>query len=147
MPGVAGKGGRVPKRSTQRRRRNKEGEPDRVAPGESRYPIPPVVGAWHPAAKAWYRSLGESGQAQYFEPSDWQAAKFVAGELSVYLKSKRRSAMMLSHLWSAMGDLLATEASRRRVRIEIERSRPTPGDAQLADVTHLSEIRRRAEAG
>jgi hypothetical protein len=26
----------------------------------------------------WYKSLAESGQAQFFEASDWEGARFVA---------------------------------------------------------------------
>ncbi|MGH8875782.1 MAG: hypothetical protein ACRD0P_00300, partial [Stackebrandtia sp.] len=70
----------------------------------------------------WYRSLAESGQAQYFEPSDWQAARLVAYDLTRHLNSGRASSQMLAALWSAMADLLSTEAARRRVRLEIVRA-------------------------
>lgn len=142
MAGVKGKGGPVPKRSSQRRRRNKESKPQKVTAPVTAVDQPPVNGKWHPTAKAWYKSLAESGQAQFFEPSDWQAAKILAGELSIYLRSTKRSAMMFAHIWTGMGELLTTEAARRRLKIEIERDQPK-GDED-ADVADLDEYRKRA---
>lgn len=67
------------------------------------------------------QALTESAQAKYFEPSDWQAARFVAHEMDRYIRSARPSSQMFAALMSAMSDLLVTEGTRRRVRIEIER--------------------------
>lgn len=179
--------GPAPKRSSQRRRRNKEAKPTivkvaarpvldpqalvremtkaqllelakargvRVAGSATKATIaaavaakaageiPPADEGWHPIGQDWYRSLEESGQAQFYEPSDWQAARLVAEELSRYLHSKKRSAMMFSHIWSAMGELLTTEAQRRRVKIEVERRGDGEGDSD-ADVTDLDAFRKR----
>lgn len=138
--------GPVPKRNGQRRRQNSESQAE-VVPALTAGPVdaPAVVKSWHPAAKRWYESLTESGQAQFFEPSDWQAAQLVAGELSVYLRSKKRSAMMWSHLWSAMTDLLTTEGARRRLKIEIEREvSANAEDEEAATIAQLDEYRDRA---
>lgn len=142
--------GPVPKRSNQRRRRNKESKPTKAkaktpASKPNRIAPPRVNGQWHSIAKDWYRSLAESGQAQFFEPSDWQAARLVADELSRYLRSKKRSAMMFSYIWTAMGDLLTTEATRRRLKLEIERELPEEdGDQEAAEIAKLDDYRRRA---
>ena len=136
--------GPVPKRNAQRRRRNEESKADTAPALTSEVEAPPVVKSWAPAAKRWYESLAESGQAQFFEPSDWQAAQLVAGELSVYLRSKKRSAMMWSHIWTAMTDLLTTEGARRRLKIEIERPPVGEDDAEASDVAKLDDYRRRA---
>lgn len=135
--------GPVPKRNAQRRRRNEESKADTAPVLTSAVEAPPVVKSWSPAAKRWYESLTESGQAQFFEPSDWQAAQLVAGELSVYLRSKKRSAMMWSHIWTAMTDLLTTEGARRRLKIEIERPSEDEDDAEASDVAKLDDYRRR----
>src|SRR5690349_6944547 len=121
-----GERGPAPKRSSERRRRNKENAPDTVA-ATGPVEIPPADEEWHPIAREWYDSLAASGQVRYLEPSDWQAARVVATELSSYLKSSKRSAQMFAALWAAMGDLLTTEAARRRLRLEVERD---TGDAQ-----------------
>nr|WP_239153556.1 hypothetical protein [Virgisporangium aliadipatigenens] len=48
---------------------------------------------------------------------------------------------MLAALWSAMGDLLTTEAARRRVRMEIDRS-VDDGEADAARVAVMAAYRR-----
>jgi hypothetical protein len=135
-----GERGPVPKRKAERRRRNKGSDPETVPALTAAVDAPPANEEWHPAATDWYGSLSLSGQAQFYEPSDWEAARLVAGELSAYLRAPKRSAMMFSHLWSAMTDLLTTEGARRRAAIEVERA----GDEKTetpAGVVALDEYR------
>ena len=134
-----GQRGPVPKRSTERRRRNKDNAVETVsAAGEVRRPDPDPD--WHPIALAWFDSLGESGQAQFYEPSDWQAARYVAEVMSRHLSAGRLSAQLFAAVWSAMGELLTTEAARRRARVEVEREGKAPVDA---GVSVLDEYRAR----
>lgn len=129
--------GPVPKRSAQRRRRNQDSAPDviQVAPGDEPVKAPPLGFVTHPIAMEWYESLAESGQARYFEPSDWQAARVVAYEIGRMLNRREASGQLLSSVWSAMGDLLSTEAARRRVRMEIDRG--LAAEDEDADVVEL----------
>ena len=147
--------GPVPKRSSQRRRRNKDSKTTKVKVEPKSPPSPaassptavepPKANAqWHPQAKRWYESLKDSGQTVFFEPSDWQAAHFLAGEMSRYLRAKKRSAMMFSYIWTGMADLLTTEAARRRVKMEIERGKP---EGESEEVVNLDAYRDRAAAG
>jgi len=116
--------GPVPKRSDKRVRRNKDGgEVERIELPEGPVEAPPLGFVTHDIAMAWYASLAESGQARYFEPSDWQAARVVAHEVGRMLNAGKASGQMLAAVWSAMSDLLTTEAARRRVRMEIERGK------------------------
>ncbi|MFP7366297.1 hypothetical protein SFC07_11090 [Corynebacterium callunae] len=117
------------KRSDQRIRRNKDG-PDVLgvakAPAANTTKIPRVRSHWEPLTKEWFRSLKESGQAYFFEPSDWQAAVLVATQLDLHLKKSKESgnpirASAFEVLWSAMGDLLTTEGQRRRIKVELQR--------------------------
>lgn len=120
-----GERGPVPKRSDRRIRRNKDGgEVERLSVDGGPVEVPPLGFPTHAIAEAWYASLAESGQARYFEPSDWQAARVVAHEVGRMLNSGKASGQMLTAVWSAMSDLLTTEAARRRVRMEIERDKP-----------------------
>lgn len=140
-----GERGPIPKRDSQRRRRNKESKAETVAYDGTVTDAPLAVSAWHPAAKRFYEALPESGQTKFFEPSDWQAAQLLMGELSVYLRSKKRSAMMWSHIWAGINDLLSTEAARRRVKLEVERTPPpSEDDEDAATITSLDEFRDRA---
>lgn len=130
--------GPVPKRSDVRRRRNKESEPDRAEAGEQ-IKAPPLKGAkeLHPLAVAWYRSLSQSGQAQFYEASDWMTAQLIARAISEFCE--KPSAMMLSSLLSGASNLLATEGDRRRMRLELERAAEDDGDAS---VTAIADYKR-----
>ena len=136
--------GPVPKRSDQRRRRNKPDGPDIVkAPGGTLPAQPPADEAWHSIAREWYLSLAESGQAQFYEASDWQTARYVAEAMSRNLNGGARfSAQLFQAVMSAMTDLLTTEGARRRARVELERG---PEQPQPASITALD--RYRAAAG
>jgi hypothetical protein len=110
----------VPKRNAERRRRNLESRAD-VAKRSGSVPVPPASRGLHPVAHRWYAALARSGQSDYFEPSDWAAALYVAEAITVNLASVKFSAQLFAVVWAAMQDLLTTEQARRRARIEVER--------------------------
>jgi len=131
MAGVAGRSGRTPKRSTERMGHRTKAElasVDRIEVAGIVSQPPPQPG-WHPIAQMWYMALGESGQAIFYEPSDWAAAQYVAEVVSINLSSPKFSAQLFVGAWSAMNDLMTTEGSRRRVRVELERAQ---GEANAA---------------
>ncbi len=133
MSGVPGRGGPVPKRSDQRRRRNKvEGGID-TAPGASVVEIPEADPEWHPLASDWFNSLKLSGQSVFYQPSDWQVARLVAEGMSRMLKMGKFSAIAFQAILSSMSNLLVTEGDRRRLRIELERAKPIDPDEVLSD--------------
>lgn len=138
-----GQRGPVPKRSTERRRRNKESEPELVPALMAKVTPPPADDSWHPIALDWYESLKTSGQSQFFEPSDWAAAQILAREMSRMLRNKF-SSMGFAAIWSAMSDLLTTEADRRRVRMEIEREQ---AKGKPASVTAIDSYRKALAGG
>lgn len=104
--------------------------------------IPQPSDSWHPIAVAWYESLAESGQSQFYEPSDWASAVLVAEVMTVNLSAGRFSSELFKGVWSAMGELLSTEGSRRRVRLEVERAVDEP-----KGVTSIVEYKRRLAEG
>ena len=67
--------GPVPKRDAERRRRNKPTTPTKTGAAGARFPQPRALAGWHPSMTRWYKSLAESGQAQFFEASDWEGAR------------------------------------------------------------------------
>lgn len=145
MAGTAGTRGPVPKRSEERRRRNAGKDADRVSV-EGTVEVPEADATWHPIARDWYLSLGASGQGQFMEPSDWQAARYVAEGMTRNLESGKFNANAFAAVWSAMSDLLTTEGARRRVRLEIERN--TGGEQEApAGVTAIGDYRKRVGAG
>lgn len=112
----------LPKRSTERRRRNKvPGETIVQRSGPVKPPALPKGMDVHPVARRWYNSLKQSGQSEYFEPSDWAAAQYVAVAMTKNLETEKFSSMLFASVWSAMDSLLTTEQARRRARLEVER--------------------------
>lgn len=142
MAGVPGRGGPVPKRSDQRRRRNKPEIKVEAAPAAVRTSPPSADDAWHPIAADWYRSLAASGQAAFYEPSDWQTARYLAEAMSRNLQAEKFSAVLFASVMSGMTSLLATEGDRRRLRIELERAATADTDEDAA-VAKLDEYRKR----
>jgi antitoxin (DNA-binding transcriptional repressor) of toxin-antitoxin stability system len=155
-----GERGPVPKRSSQRRRRNKPGDPVDTAAGAVAVGAPAANSKWHPVAKRWFESLKASGQAVFYEPSDWATAQLVAESLSRDLKPQvvgvtmdgkpvravvpLRGSSLAAYL-KAMSALVVTEGDRRRVRLELERRKTESGEA--ADVSELAAYRERLQSG
>ena len=95
---------------------------------------------WHPIAREWYLSLRESGQAVFYQPSDWAVARYAAELMSRGLSSDRPpNGQFVAALNSVMTSLLSTEGDRRRVRIELER-KPTVKQTP-ASVTAIADYR------
>jgi hypothetical protein len=137
--------GPVPTRSDHRRRQNKnpEGIETVKAPGAGHVEQPPADPSWHELALDWYQSLAESGQARWYQPSDWQTARVWAEILSRQLAGGRVSAQMIAAWAGAATELLTTEGSRRRARVELE-SPDVDEDEAAADaamVTYLDAVR------
>lgn len=135
-----GVSGPIAKRAEERRRRNKV-DTDTVEM-IGKVDVPPANEEWHPIAVDWYESLAKSGQAKYYEPSDWAAAQLLANQMSGMLLSGKPSAVMFAAVWSAMGDLLTTEGERRRVRLEVNRKAEKPAESSLATVTPIDRYGR-----
>lgn len=126
--------GPAPKRRAEilGHRSNAELTPDTVRiPGLVKPPAIPKK--LHPVARRWYRSLRRSGQAQYYEPSDWALAVFIAHQMDAAMNVSILgfNANNVKAIVQAGEALLCTETSRRRVRIEVERVLPgTGGDGE-----------------
>ncbi|MFE3202246.1 hypothetical protein [Embleya sp. NPDC059237] len=135
--------GPVPKRSEERRRRNKPEGPEvvRVETSTEALPVPEADPAWHPIARDWFDSLAESGQSVFYQPSDWQTARYVAEAMSTNLSAGRFSAQLFAAISAAMSSLLVTEGDRRRARVELARRKPTGVSEQPAGVTAIADYR------
>lgn len=138
--------GPIPKRSEERRRTNKpdDAEPVTAPAGtEILWPEPDIE--WHDLAADWYASLAESGQAAFYQQSDVMTARYVAEAMSRNLLAGRFSAQLFAAVMGGMTELLTTEGSRRRVRIELERA-PVAKQAP-AGVTAIADYRRDLTGG
>lgn len=145
--------GPIPKREDelQRPRSRKGGDQREVTHGQMRpVVIPDADPEWHPIATMLWESLIDSGQADFYQQSDWAFAYSVCEDLTRYkepLVSKdgelyfKRSGQMLQTIYSAMERLLVTEGDRRRVRIELQKppEQGTPASV-VAIATYRDEL-------
>ena len=133
-----GERGPIPKRSEERRRTNAPEDGITLTRGH-RGPEPEWMAAddrWDDLARNWYEGLQVSGQARFYEQSDADVAYLLAEQMHRHLEdqaivigrgddrevqmiSKPMSGTDLSALLKGMSLLGATEADRRRMRIEL----------------------------
>lgn len=100
--------------------------------------IPTGDPGWHPVAMRVWDAMKNSGQADFYQESDWAFAYSLMDDLSYYKNSGKRSGQMLQSIYSAMERLLLTEADRRRARIELSE----PEDkGEAASVTAINNAR------
>ena len=94
------------------------------APAGRKVLWPGSLPTWEPEARQMYEGLKASGQAQFFEQSDVAVAFFLACQTQRFLEEGGRNGQMFSAIMGGWTDLLATESSRRRLRIELQRDEP-----------------------
>jgi hypothetical protein len=128
-----GSRGPVPKRSSERIRRNKdEADIDNVEM-IGQVEIPELgMDDPHPLIVDFYESLKDSGQSKFYEPSDWQFARVTLHFLNEQIKYKT-SGHMMAVISSMLTNLLVTEGDRRRVRLEVEREQAKATVIDVAD--------------
>lgn len=117
------------------RKRSRKGsdQPDLTIGERRETTMPDVDEDWHPIAKELFEAAGRSGQADFYQDSDWWLLYSICDDLSLYKKSSRRSAQFAQTLYSAMERLLIAEGDRRRVRVELhEPEKPKTGFAVVA---------------
>lgn len=124
--------------------------------------VPAADKKWHPVAARWYRSLKTSGQAVFYEPSDWAVAFLIAEAMSRELKPQPVVSVIdgeqhvemctlppkgasLAAWLKAMTSLMVTEGDRRRLHLELERGAPAV-EGEDASVAYLDEFRGRAQS-
>lgn len=145
--------GPVPKRSDQRRRTNAPDQPIDSLPGAAHAPSPEADENWHPVAKAWFDALGTSGQSQLYQPSDWATAVLIAESMSRDLSPQAigiteqgevvrdviplKGASLSAYL-RAMAVLMVTEGDRRRLHLELERTKASDPDEDRSQATITS---------
>lgn len=137
--------GPVPKRTAERRRRNKVAGMTSTPPPAAPVEAPPAPEGLHPIAAQLYESLRTSGQSLYYEPSDWVAAAYVCEAMSRSLKAQRFSGQLFASVMSALTELLVTEGARRRARLEVERLQAS--EERAPGAVALDEYRARLTKG
>ncbi|GAA0945981.1 hypothetical protein [Actinocorallia libanotica] len=100
--------------------------------------VPNAPSDWHPIARRLWDSLKTSGQADFYQNSDWAFAYSLCEDLSEYKKSRKRSGQMLQTIYSAFERLLVAEGDRRRVRIELQEPEE---EGETASVTAINDYK------
>ena len=150
--------GPVPKRNAERRRRAKTGQNDviRVRTPSGRVRVPALPATTHLIARRWYQALSKSGQARFYEPSDWAEALLVCEAITLALARSAMAARasdydnlpiqaaQLAVIFQGMDRLLTTEWARRHARMEIERE--TAQNEVLPGVAAILEFKQRYAA-
>jgi hypothetical protein len=126
--------GPVPKRSSERVRTDDNAKIEKVqAFGVVRKPDLGLGDNPHPIIVDFWDSIGESAQSRYYEPSDWQYLRISLHFLNRLLSVGNPSAQMLTVVNQMLTDLLVSEGSRRRVRMEIERETAKDNVVNISD--------------
>lgn len=95
--------------------------------------IPPVDQQWHKRAKELYKSLKTSGQADYYQDSDWSYARILCDYLTRWYEMPR--AMDGANIEQMMSKLGMTEGSRRQIlRVELDLPEDERPDAELVAI-------------
>ncbi|MFE4635066.1 hypothetical protein ACFRJ1_17050 [Streptomyces sp. NPDC056773] len=134
--------GPVPNRESDlaRPRERKGSDVQPVTRGLARPAKPPNADRdWHPIARRLWDSLKQSGQADFYQASDWALAYSLCEDLSYYKKAGKRSGQMLQTIYSAFERLLVAEGDRRRVRIELHEPEP---EVQSAAVLAIADYKK-----
>lgn len=127
--------GPVPKRSDQLIRRNKQEVPVEKITAIGLVEAPELgISDPHPIVADMYDSMKVSAQRKFMEASDWAYARFALTFCDYLLKSSRPSGQLLATVHSMLGELLLTEGSRRRVRLEVERNQQSGEVLDVADL-------------
>ncbi|OBJ41337.1 hypothetical protein A5630_23150 [Mycolicibacterium mucogenicum] len=144
-----GSTGPIPKRSDERIRRNATDIPVEKVTAIGTVEVPELdlpVDELHPLVQDYYQAMIDSGQARYFEPTDWQHARLAMLAMNEMLTARYKtgkqagerapiSVMKLQVLNQMLSTLLVTEGDRRRVRMEIERQNGNPDGAQVVQMS------------
>lgn len=149
MAGVPKKPCPLGKRDDQRVRRNETGE-DGL--GTDQYDLEgEVLIPWavfdHSFVQGLWKSLEESVNRKFYEPSDWQYARLTLHMWDmVLMKNEVPSAMMIASLDSMLSKMLVTEADRRRLKIEAKRQTEKNGEVVDAATLFKQRFEKQREA-
>lgn len=133
--------GPPPKRSENRRRRNKPRQPIESGEAAEEFAPPTAKKTWAPAVRQWYEALAKSGQSTYYEPSDWATAYLIAENMNRDFQGGGISGSSMGAYLRAMSSLLVLEGDRRRVQVELQRGKAEADDSHLPN---LDDYRKRA---
>lgn len=127
------------------------------------------VPLWEPMVVSFWEAFTRSGQVIFYEPTDWMAAYVLMETLDRWLKPQdvkvgqegtganeqgggdvtyifeqkivAMPAGVITAIYKALGDLMAMEGPRRKLRIELERKKAIDAALQGANVIPIEQNR------
>ena len=146
--------------STLARPRSRKGSDQREVTAGLRRPVTwnlPADPEWHPIARHLYEAVASSGQADFYQDSDWAILYSLCEDISYYKKEskmaivdkktgevreypKPRSGQMLQAIMSNLTSLLLTEGERRRVRLELQEPPKPQADLRVVAMQDYKDL-------
>lgn len=122
------------------RPRARKGKQPEVTLGES-VPCkqPRASSEWDAGVKRLWKSMGQSGQAGFYQASDWEFARVALDELNRLRSDSRPSAEALKGVFTALGQLMLTETDRRKARIELTQPADESRSAAVLAIAEYKE--------
>lgn len=124
---------------------------------------------WEPMVVEFWRAFTKSGQSIFYEPTDWMAAYVLMETLDRWLKPQdikvgqigsgaaeneggtveyifeqkivAMPAGVITAIYKALGDLMAMEGPRRKLRIELERKKALDAALSGGNVVPIEQTR------
>ena len=136
--------GPVPKRASERRRRNTDSNRPTLEKVEGAAAAPELgIPGAHPLVADFYAALTDSVEARYFSKADWQRARIELFYLNSLLTcGDTPGAMAWSTVQAGLAALLVSAADKRRLGIEIQRAAEVDDD-EIAAVSMMDTYRAR----
>lgn len=134
---MGGPRGPVPKRSTERRRRNKPDQPLSKLQLRGIVKAPPAKKEWHSRAKALWRATKESGQALFYEPTDWQTLAYVCDLMTTLFRPGRLTHKLENIIRQALADSEDSLTKEERLYLEWMLAPPRPSAQMVASMNSL----------
>lgn len=133
--------GPIPKREESRVRDTPPGEEITKIQMEGEVKVPNLAQfpgiLTHLITRGFWESMKISGQAKYWEPTDWFTALTALHLLDKQLRPYKNkegklvegqaSPTMIAAIWQMLTSVAVTEGERRRLRIEVERKTASAG--------------------
>lgn len=133
-----GQRGPVPKRTAEQAGHRAKADAATSVVVRGRVRRPPMRQRWSEETREWYDAIGRSGEARWYEPSDWQMA-LVAGDMYERLLDNPNATLYAAFL-KACEELNLTESARRRSRIEVDRPDVAEDEADAAGEAALIDL-------
>lgn len=95
------------------------------------WPIPQANPQWMPEARSWFNSLSLSGQADFYEASDWATAVAAAKSFDIFLRT--HNASIFASFVRLSERLAVTIVDRQKSRIILGEPEPADADEDAAD--------------